>query len=141
MSHSATSAMRSQHPPKKRFKTSAKNPASNITSFQSLGLNFHEPNDNLIVNHTSSDGHNVQITSTTVPPLRDRLYTTVDDEGDWDAFHYNDENDGQANLDQFVFQVKKGRVTRVPKKKLATLVCRSFFLKKGLFTHIFSRKG
>jgi hypothetical protein len=121
-----SSHMSSQPPPKKKYKTSVKNPASNITSFRDLGLSFQEPNDNVIIRHdaSGSSGQHRQ-TTTTAPHFRDRLYTAVDHEGDWEGFQDQDQGDGSTGVDssdKFVFQVKKGRVSKLQKRKLVSSV-------------------
>jgi hypothetical protein len=108
--------MSSQQPPKKKFKTSAKNPASNITSFKDLGLRFNDPKDTVIIHHSSSDGRKVQTSSTSVPTLREHVYTSVDGEGDWENFQYQD-HEGEG-VGRGVFQVKKGRVSKLQRRKL-----------------------
>ena len=115
--------MGSRQPPKKKIKISVENPAHDITSFSDLGLQFHEPGDNVIYHHTSSsDGRGVWTTTTTAAPLRERVYTTIDAQGDWDAFQYQEEGDSRpTDPSQFVFQVKKGRVSKVHKKAFSSV--------------------
>jgi hypothetical protein len=118
--------MGSKEPPKKCFKTSASNPASNITSFKSLGLSFQEANDTVIHRYTSGDGQTVKASTTAAPPIR-RLYNSVDNEGDWDAYGYDEDNQPGGPSQSF-FQVKKGQVSKVQQNKLFASVCVGLFI-------------
>ncbi|THV01339.1 hypothetical protein K435DRAFT_853897 [Dendrothele bispora CBS 962.96] len=112
--------MGSGQPPKKKFKTDLKNPASHITSYGDLGLSFTEPTDILIIHHTSSSTYRGQDHKTTsiAPTLQERVYTSIIPNEDWVDFEQEDPSWKTADPGQFVFQVKNGRVSKVRRKKL-----------------------
>lgn len=112
-------------PPKKKFKVSKSNPASHINSFADLGINFLQPDDNVIRHdELSSDGRRINTTTTVAPRLRERVYTTVEPQDDWSFFEHPDMDNGHPPSHNFVFQVKKGRVIKVGKRKLfASVSC------------------
>jgi hypothetical protein len=92
--------MSSRPLPKKKgvFKHSASNPLSNFTSFSSLGLSFHQPEDNLIRNRTvSRDGCRIHTEVVVAPPQSPvkpgREHTDVQPSLDWDNWEDIDDVD------------------------------------------------
>jgi hypothetical protein len=117
-----TTTMSSKNvPPNKRRKLAQTNALAGVFSFSVLGIEYNEPNDNIIRNVTSvsSDGRRVYKNTTTLPRFRERVYTSVELEPDWpNDTHEWDDRLPSRNHNTFTYQVKKGKVTRVGKRKL-----------------------
>ncbi|KAK7441515.1 hypothetical protein VKT23_016505 [Stygiomarasmius scandens] len=104
--------------PTKRLKT-GKNGLSHIKSFQSLGLSIHQKGDDVITHsRISSDGRRIHDRIVTAAPCRQRLHTTIKEGNDWMDFEDSADFEANQQRDRMVFQVRKGRVIRVPKRKL-----------------------
>ncbi|THU83394.1 hypothetical protein K435DRAFT_871314 [Dendrothele bispora CBS 962.96] len=107
--------------PAKRFRTSRGNALSDVHSLHSLGLSVHQPEDSVIQHSSlSKDGRRIRRHISSSAPIRERLYTEIEPCDDWSGFP--DEYPQPEVLEgptegRFIFQVKKGRVTRVLKRK------------------------
>ncbi|KAK7030288.1 hypothetical protein VNI00_014305 [Paramarasmius palmivorus] len=84
---------------KKGFKHSSSNHLSGLTSFSSLGLSFHSPEDNLIRTQTlSQDQRRVHTQYTVAPPqspVKKREHVSLQPPSDWDlpSDYGNDDNE------------------------------------------------
>ncbi|KAK7016228.1 hypothetical protein VNI00_018947 [Paramarasmius palmivorus] len=73
------------------FRHATNNPLSSFTSFSSLGLSFHEPQDNVIRTQTASqDQRRIHTQVTLAPPQSPvkpkREYTSMQPSSDWDTW-------------------------------------------------------
>jgi hypothetical protein len=73
------------------FQHATNNPLSSFTSFSSLGLSFHEPQDNVIRTQTASqDQRRIHTQVTLAPPQSpvkpSREYTSMQPSSDWDTW-------------------------------------------------------
>ncbi|KAK7434034.1 hypothetical protein VKT23_020433, partial [Stygiomarasmius scandens] len=105
--------------PNKRFR-SDDNALRHINNLRSLGLSFHQPGDAVIQHsHISQDGRRVYKETRSAAPIPQSQDPSLQS-SDWNDFEFNDaEPVSQGTTeDRFVFQVKKGKVTRLPKRKI-----------------------
>ena len=116
--------------PNKRMRI-GRDSLSHVKSFRSFGLSFHEKGDRVIKHSkVSSDGRRIHDRVVTAAPLRPRLHTTIQGGNDWMDFEDSAgfEPDIKQRQERMVFQIRKGRVIRVSKRKLFKSVSPLIFL-------------
>ncbi|THU96574.1 hypothetical protein K435DRAFT_858445 [Dendrothele bispora CBS 962.96] len=73
--------------PLKQFKVSHFNVSSNLKTFSSLGLQYHEDSDDVIhTQHVSKDRQRCHTSVTTARYPRERTFTSIQPQRDWDNF-------------------------------------------------------